>query len=156
MEYNDTYPPGLSNHDFIAAIYQNLFDRQPDDAGWVYWEGDLNRGMPRDQFIYAVIQGAYAPTGGASDRTLLANKHTVSLYYSEQLALQTGEEFDDNIEQVLNRVTAERQTVIQATAVIDFVLDDPITLTGLVSQTEVWEAFWAWGWWPGNSYQGRG
>lgn len=142
-EYNDTYPPDLSNHDFIAAIYQNLFDRQPDDAGWVYWEGDLNRGMHRDQFIYAVIQGAYAPTGGASDRTLLANKHKVSLYYSEQLALQTGEEFDDNIEQVLNRVTAESQTVTQATAVIDFVLDDPITLTGLISQAEVWEAFWA-------------
>ena len=142
-EYRDTYPPGLSNHDFIATIYQNLFDRLPDDAGWTYWEGDLNRGLPRDQFIYAVIQGAYAPTGGESDRTLLANKHTVSLYYSEQLALQATEEFDDNIEQVLNRVTAESQTVTQATAVIDFVFDDPITLTGLISQTEAWEAFWA-------------
>lgn len=141
-EYRDTYPPGLSNHAFIATIYQNLFDRSPDDVGWAYWEGDLNRGLPRDQFIYAVIQGAYAPTGGASDRVLLANKHTVSLYYSEQLALQATEEFDDNIEQVLNRVTAESQTLTQATAVIDFVFADPITLTGLISQTEAWEAFW--------------
>jgi len=142
-EYRETYPPGLSNREFISAIYQNLFDRAPDAAGWDYWENDLNHGVPRDVFIYSIIQGAYAPSGSATDRALLNNKHDVSLYYSEQLA--TSEEaFDEtSIDQLLNRVTDDAQTVVKAEAVIDYVIDNTVTLTGLITDTPAaWEAFW--------------
>jgi hypothetical protein len=143
VEYKTTYPDGLSNREFINTIYQNLFDRVPEAAGWDYWENDLNNGVPRDVFIYTVIQGAYAPTGGANDRALLNNKHDVSLYYSEQLATHSSEGFDYNIDKVLNRVTADAQTVGKAEAVIEYVIDNPITLTGLITDTPaVWEVFW--------------
>jgi len=141
-EYRATYPEGLSNRDFINAIYQNLFDRAPDAAGLDWWEKDLDRGVPRDVFIYAVIQGAYAPTGGATDKALLNNKHDVSLYYSEQLATH-AEAFDNNIDKILNRVTADTHTVATAMAVIDYVIENPITLTGLINDTPTaWEAYW--------------
>jgi methionine-rich copper-binding protein CopC len=141
-EYKATYPDDLSNREFIKTIYQNLFDRDPDKAGWDYWENDLNHGLPRNMFIYSVIQGAYAPTGGATDKALLNNKHDVSLYYSEQLATHPSVEFDTNIDKVLNRVTANAKTVGKAEAVIDYVIDNPITLTGVVNDTATWEAFW--------------
>jgi len=141
-EYKTTYPEGLSNHDFIERIYQNLFDREPDAGGWDWWENDLNNGVPRDVFIYSIIQGAYAPSGSASDKALLNNKHEVSLYYSEQLAT-SAEAFDYSIDKVLNRVTADAQTVEKAENVIDYVVDNPITLTGLINDTPAaWEAFW--------------
>ncbi len=142
VEYKATYPDGLSNREFIETIYQNLFDREPDTAGWDYWENDLNHGTPRNVFIYTVIQGAYAPTGGASDRALLNNKHDVSLYYSEQLATHSSESFDNNIDEVLDRVTSNSQTVEDAEAVIDYVMDHEITLTGVVQDVELWESFW--------------
>ncbi len=141
QEYKDTYPEGLSNRDFIDKIYQNLFDRSPDTEGWDYWENYLNHDAPRDVFIYAVIQGAYASTAGASDRALLNNKHDVSLYYSEQLATYPSEGFDPNIDKVLNRVTADPQTVEQAEALIDYVIENPITLTGVID-TPTWDTFW--------------
>jgi len=140
-EYKETYPAGLSNRDFIEKIYLNLFDRAPDAGGWDYWENDLNHGVARDVFIYTVIQGAYAPTGGAQDKALLNNKHDVSLYYSEQLAT-SAEVFDNKIDQVLNRVTANTHSVVDAKAVIDYVIDNPISLTGVINDTATWEAFW--------------
>jgi len=141
-EYTATYAPGLTNRAFVEKIYQNLFAREPDPGGWDFWENDLNHGMARDTFLYTVIQAASAPTGNGSDKALLTNKHDVSLYYSEQLATHPSEGFDGKIDQVLNRITADAHTVVRAEAVIDYVIDNPITLTGLVSDTVAWEAFW--------------
>jgi len=143
LEYRTNYPSGSTNRDFIEQIYSNLFDRAPDGPGWDYWERDLNNGSPRDVFILTVINGAYAPTGGASDRALLHNKHDVSLYYSEQLALNPTEGFDSHIVDVLNRVSSDANTVIQAESVIDYVIDHSVTLTGLIADTPTWDGFWA-------------
>jgi hypothetical protein len=53
-----------------------------------------------------------------------------------------AEGFDYNISQVLNRVTDDAQTVVKAEAMIDYVIDNPITLTGLITDTPaVWEVF---------------
>ncbi len=32
------YPVGTSNHSFIQTVYKNIFNRDPDEAVWVYWE----------------------------------------------------------------------------------------------------------------------
>jgi hypothetical protein len=139
-----TYPAGTSNSGFINAVYENLFNRAPETAGLEYWENDLNRGVGRDIFIYSVIQGAYAPSGGVLDRALLNNKHDVSLYYAEQLALHPTEAFDAQINQVLSRITADAQSILQAVEVIDYVIENPITLTGLITDSpSEWEAFWS-------------
>ncbi len=98
-------------------------------ARWDYWENDLNNGIPRDTFILTVINGAYDGPS-AADKALLNNKHDASMYYSEQLALNPAEGFDSNISKVLNKVTADRGTVTSAMEVIDYAMNDPITVTG--------------------------
>jgi hypothetical protein len=91
QEYLDAYPGALANREFIDKIYLNLFDRGPDAGGWDYWTEQLDSGArPRSGFILDVIEGAYAPTSGPEDRTLIDNKHDVSLYYSGLLSLQPG------------------------------------------------------------------
>jgi hypothetical protein len=141
-EYAAAYPPGSSNRDFIRTIYENLFDRLPDGPGWDYWENELNNGLPRDTFILTVISGAYAPTGGASDRALLINKHDASMYYAEQSSLNPEEGFDDAITEVLNRVGADGDTVGRAREVIDYVMENPVTLTGVFADQALWDSFW--------------
>ena len=142
QEYRDTYPEGLGNREFIQRIYQNLFDREPDQAGWDYWENDLDNGLPRDTFILTIIYGAYGgPSAG--DKSLLNNKHDASMYYSEQLTLYPEEGFDANISEVLNNVTADSGTVISAMEVVDYAMDNPITVTGIVENQGLWDFFWA-------------
>jgi len=36
-EYQIMYPSSLTNDQFVGQIYQNLFDRSPDQGGWDYW-----------------------------------------------------------------------------------------------------------------------
>jgi len=43
-ETKEMYPDGYSDSDFIEAIYQNLFDRSPDGAGFAYWLEALQSG----------------------------------------------------------------------------------------------------------------
>ncbi|MEO1944493.1 MAG: DUF4214 domain-containing protein [Candidatus Thioglobus sp.] len=126
-----------------SYIYANMFNRTPDVGGWDYWEAELNNGMLRDIFILAVINGAYAPTGGAQDSALLNNKHDVSMYYAEQSMLQPEEGFDDSIVELLNKVTSDTNTVSVATDVIDFVFEDELTLTGVVNNPAIWDVYWA-------------
>ncbi len=144
-EYRAAYPAGSSNRDFVAQIYANLFDRVPDDEGWDYWTSDLDNGSPRDVFILTVINGAYAPTGGADDKALLNNKNAVSLYYTEQLVLFQTKDFDANISEVLNLVTKNPATVNQGLSIIDYVMDNPIALTGLIADLintpHIWSDF---------------
>ena len=142
LEYQLTYPSTLTNRTFVETIYDNLFDREPDAAGWDYWEGLLNNGFPRETFILSVIDGAYAPTGGDSDRSLLENKHDVSMYYVEQVSLNPEEGADNAISDVLDRVNSDHTTVDAAIAVIDYAFENPVDLSGVVANTSLFDSFW--------------
>ena len=53
------YPEGFSNYDFIVAIYNHIYNRNPDQAGGDYWLNDLDKGyIERPLFILAIINGA--------------------------------------------------------------------------------------------------
>jgi Tol biopolymer transport system component len=43
QEFKTEYGP-LSNSAFVTAIYQNVFDRDPEPAGLAYWKGQLDSG----------------------------------------------------------------------------------------------------------------
>jgi len=82
QETQDLYPKTTSNKDFISSVYQNLFNRVPDNDGWNYWENELNTGViQRSQFIQAVVDGA-KDTDNSNDKTILSNKTTVGLLFS--------------------------------------------------------------------------
>ena len=108
------YPPETSNRDFIKSVYANLFNREPDEAGWDYWEKELNRGaFSKNRFIEAVINGAQ-DSDVSFDATILSNKTTVSLYFTEN-------NLDDITlaKKVMINIDASSQSVIDAEAMID-------------------------------------
>ena len=68
------------------------------------------------------------------------------MYYAEQSSLHPEEGFDNNITAVLNEVGAAPNTVASAIDVIDYTMDNPITLTGIVQDEQLWDSFWIiWG-----------
>ena len=80
------YPAGLSNTDFVTTIYYNLFNREPDEGGLLYWTGELDRydasqgteGVPRSKMILAMINGAQNTEMYGNDATILTNKTIVA------------------------------------------------------------------------------
>ncbi len=142
QEYKDTYPAGTDNRDFVESVYQNLFNREPDAVGWDYWEGRLDGGLEPDVFLLAVINGAYAPTSGEEDRSLLGNKHDVAVYYAEQSALNPEEGFDQAINDLLNEVTGDDETYTSAKAVIDHSFENDITLGGILEDQTLFDQLW--------------
>lgn len=47
-EFAQRHGASLSEEDFVAALYENVLDRAPDDAGFAYWRDELQSGR-RDQ-----------------------------------------------------------------------------------------------------------
>jgi VCBS repeat-containing protein len=142
-EYKATYPDGSSNRDFVESVYQNLFNRNPDSGGWNYWEGELNDGMARDSFLLNVINGAYAPTSGIEDRSLLDNKHDISVYYAEQSTIHPDEEFDSAINALLTKVTDDSTTEAAAREVIDYAFNNDVTLSGIMEDQTLLDQLWS-------------
>jgi hypothetical protein len=142
-EYQAMYPSSLTNDQFVGQIYQNLFDRSPDQGGWDYWSGRLDAGsVQRSGFILDIIEGAYAPSSGPEDRALIDNKHDVSLFYTGSLATYLLEGFDSAIANLLNLVTGDERTVAAAERVIDYAFDNPITLTGVMANDALFDSLW--------------
>jgi hypothetical protein len=105
-ETQKLYPEGTSNRDFIKSVYLNLFNRLPDDAGWDYWEAELNsHAYSRDAFILVVIGGAKDDENGM-DKTILENKNEVGLYFAN-----AGLGNDDFPTEVMHGVTASPKSV---------------------------------------------
>jgi hypothetical protein len=52
-EFTDTYgtPASVSNADFIALLYENVLDRQPDEGGYASWNANMNNGMSRAEVL---------------------------------------------------------------------------------------------------------
>jgi Tol biopolymer transport system component len=74
-ETQTLYPSGTANSSFVTSVYDNLFNRTPDTAGFDYWVQELDKGLVSKQnFILAVINGALD-----EDATILTNKQTVGL-----------------------------------------------------------------------------
>lgn len=93
MEYQSTYPPGLSNRDFAEAVYNNVLGRIPDQLGLEFWVNVLDSGArSRDVFILEVLKGAKAPPPSdatedfiqqkAADVAYLENKTDIGLYFA--------------------------------------------------------------------------
>jgi len=114
-ETQEKYPAGTSDHDFVKAVYNNLFNRDPDSGGWQYWERELQSGrVPKPVFILAVINGAQDTQEYGLDRTILQNKKEVGLYF-----VQSGLNDVNWAKEVMADVTAEVQSVADAKVLID-------------------------------------
>lgn len=58
-ETMERYPPDSDDEEFVRAVYENLFDREPESAGLEYWLQRLRSGeIEKSLFLLAVINGA--------------------------------------------------------------------------------------------------
>jgi len=123
------YPDSTSNRDFIFSVYQNLFNRTPDTAGWDYWENELNeKRFSKNLFILAVINGARDNDDGM-DKTTLVNKTEVGLYFVDQNLSDTTK-----AKEVIDNVSSDYDSVNYAFNSILKILED--AKTTLPSQTD--------------------
>ncbi len=79
IETQTLYPNPDDVDTFIHAVYQNLFNRDVDQAGLTYWSIALSQGtISKSLFILAVINGALG-----DDNTTLENKKTVGEAFAD-------------------------------------------------------------------------
>ncbi len=111
------YPPNTSTDNFIKAVYRNLFNREPDDAGLVYWRHELDsHRIPRSRFILAVMNGARG-----DDADILENKTEVGQYFALKNIT------DINLaKRVMDNIDRTRDSVLNAERMIDsYILSHP-------------------------------
>jgi len=65
------YPDGQSIDSFIAAIYQNVFNKAPDDGG--YWKGQ-SAGMSRGDLAATILGAAKGVSAGTAGKAFIDNK----------------------------------------------------------------------------------
>jgi hypothetical protein len=140
------YPADASNREFVRNIYLNAFSREPDQGGWDFWTEKLDALDPSDlaargAFVGTVILAAYSPTSGPRDLGFLSNRHEVSLGYVNRLLLEPEEGKDKAITDLLMLVTDDDATVVAAEELLDYVFEDPVTLTGVMTDQAAVDSF---------------
>jgi len=77
------YPDSMTDSIFVNTIYKNVFNRDAEPDGLVYWENELaNETITRPNMILAITNGA-KDTDTTKDATILANKTEVGLYSAD-------------------------------------------------------------------------
>jgi len=83
---------GLDDEALITTLYNNLFDREPDDEGLAYWLGEIASGaMTREDAVANLVGGARAETGDPIDAAILNARFEAALEFVNNT---TQEEFD--------------------------------------------------------------
>jgi V8-like Glu-specific endopeptidase len=109
-ETQELYPSDNKDALFIKSIYSNLFNREPDIEGWIYWIDAISSGrISRSLFILAVINGAKG-----EDAMILANKEKVGEYFATR-----GLNNIDDAKEVIRDITSSSSSVSRAMTLID-------------------------------------
>ncbi|MGE4418620.1 MAG: DUF4214 domain-containing protein [Sulfurimonas sp.] len=128
-EFTDTYGEDVDSDALITQVYANVLGREPDVDGAAYWSAELSNGnIPMNQFIQAIVNGAKAASGSASDATLLSNKAQVGVTMADSgindLAFAA---------QVVATVTADQSTVGIVESIITMAAADTAGLANATS-----------------------
>lgn len=123
-------PNAASASAFITSLYQNLFNRDPDEDGLVFWSNALTDAVNGvegaitvGQIITSVIEGAQDVEGGTQDRTTILNKISVAVDWTT--SAEAVEDFNfndaarDSAGTIIDPVDATDSTVEAATSTID-------------------------------------
>ncbi len=115
-ETQEKYPPGTTAREYVIAVYANLFNRYPDEAGIIYWAEEIESGrIDRSVFVLAVINGARNTEEYGNDATILTNKTIVGLAFAN-----AGLDDVDDARMVMADVTDDPATVANALAIIEY------------------------------------
>lgn len=107
------YPNSISTTSFINSVYNNLFNRSPDNDGLTYWQEELDSGrILRSSFIQAVIEGAL-DTSLSNDAAILNNKTEVGLFFvsEKQTDVNEAKIAIQNVTDSINSVTTAKNYI---------------------------------------------
>jgi len=116
-EYTTLYGSAATDEEFVIALYANVLNRTVDgtDAGVAYWVADLAAGnVTTPYMVTAIINGAKAATGSATDKATIENKATAGLYYADGGLNDVAEATT-----IMSSVTSDTATVTTAQTTID-------------------------------------
>lgn len=88
------------------------------------------------------LNGAYAATSGDEDRGLLDNMYEVATYYVEQIGENPTGGMDSAINTLLDSLSANDESVESAVDVIDYALNNDVTLSGIMEDQALLEQVW--------------
>ncbi|MFP7674338.1 S8 family serine peptidase [Marivita sp. S0852] len=112
-------PDSSTPEAFITSIYQNLFNRDPDDAGLTFWTSALTSGaVNTGQMIEEIIAGATTDP----DFSVVQNKVAASIYWEDQ-----ANNFGD--------FTYTAAAAASASSILDVVTDNDATIVLAQTQT---------------------
>lgn len=81
--YSYLAAPNLGNvaaiDQFITEVYQNVFERAPDQAGLEFWRNEILNGKPPGRVVVDIESGAQG-----DDKIILDRKTEVSAYYADK------------------------------------------------------------------------
>lgn len=123
-EYTEIYG-GLDNTQLVTATYENFLERFPEQAGLLYWVGELDAGRVNpDQMINAVINAVRDPdaTGdqAAKDLATLDNKLTAAICFTAKTkSFMFDLAYREMARAVIANVTDDPETLAAAKALIE-------------------------------------
>jgi len=82
---------GLSTESQVNQIYQNLFSRDADASGLLYWTKEINLGnLKLAEIATHLIYAAKNNSGSENDKTALSNKTTAAVAYTAKIRETTS------------------------------------------------------------------
>ncbi|MEM1429019.1 MAG: DUF4214 domain-containing protein [Pseudomonadota bacterium] len=126
------FPNIVSPEAFVTQVFENLFNRAPDDEGLAYWVGELEGGAPVGEAIVNIISGAQNTDAG-QDLTTLENKIDAADDFTTAFATAGLDFFttdaDGNMVPLDGPLAAAREVISEVT-------DDPDTVDDANQKTE--------------------
>jgi len=106
----------LQINEFVDGVYNNLFNRSPDDAGLAYWTGQIRQTLQSGQFVGSVLINIMSGSQAGMDITTLMGKVAVSLAFvheqREHHTIWQGSSDNTTATALLQSVTADPMTVL--------------------------------------------
>ncbi|MGQ3296833.1 DUF4214 domain-containing protein [Reyranella sp.] len=101
---------------FITEVYQNVFERAPDQAGLEFWRNEILNGKAPGRVVVDIESGAQG-----DDKIILDRKTEVSAYYADKFALSgdTPWTVEKDLGNAADALDGDRAFWLSANAVTD-------------------------------------
>lgn len=140
-------PDSTSASTFITVLYQNLFNRDPDEAGLTFYTEALEAAVAGEegaisvgQIILLIIGGAQDVEGGAQDQTTILNKIAAASDWTTTAEEVADLDFSGDVAQsaktIIESVDDSAESVEAAAATVDGFFDlliNPPAAGGVIS-----------------------
>jgi hypothetical protein len=97
--------------DFVTAIYNNVFGKDPDTDGLNFWANRLAQGQGRGEMVLDMINAGLALPPSVSGQVYVANRYWASKFAVQQQATDGGEISPANLRDAMNSVNASASSL---------------------------------------------